>query len=162
MLQHKSAIRVSFKKDIILVPDYKTHIEFRNGQITIASKIYGIYDTNYRDIKLVLDTGATISGISKNLAVELGYDLLQHSTTQDFDTAGGTQSLSIITVKQIDFAGSQYREHKILCNEHFDNMFIDGVIGLDILMNYNIDINFDGNFIEFYRRHKGIDLTITP
>ena len=145
-----------------MVPDYKTRIEFRNGQITIRCKIHGIPDSNYRDIKLVLDTGATISGISENLAIELGYDQLQHSVLQDFDTAGGTQPLSIITVKRIDFAGSQYRDHKVLCNEHFDNMFIDGVIGLDILMNYNIDINFDKNFIEFYRRHKGIDLTITP
>ncbi len=145
-----------------MVSDYKTRIEFRNGQITIGCKIYGIYDTNYRDIKLVLDTGATISGISENLAIELGYDLLQSGITQDFDTAGGTQPFSIITVKRIDFAGSQYRDHKILCNEHFDNMFIDGVIGLDILLNYNIDINFDGNFIEFYRRHKEIDMTITP
>lgn len=153
---------VCFKKDIILVPDYKTHIEFRNGQITIGCKIYGIDDTNYRDIKLVLDTGATISGISENLAIELGYDLLQHGITQDFDTAGGTQLLSIITVKQIDFAGSKYRDHKVVCNQHFDNMFIDGVIGLDILMIYNIDINFDKNFIEFYRRTKGIDPTITP
>ncbi|MCE2400337.1 retropepsin-like domain-containing protein [Candidatus Poribacteria bacterium] len=109
-----------------------------------------------------MDTGATISGISENLAIELGYDLLQHGIPQDFDTAGGTQPLSIITVKQIDFAGSKYRDHKVLCNEHFDNMFIDGVIGLDILMNYNIDINFDKNFIEFYRRHKEINLNITP
>ena len=145
-----------------MVPDYKTHIEFRNGQITIGCKVYGIYDTNYRDINLVVDTGATISGISENLAIELGYDLLQHSTTQDFDTAGGTQPLSTITVKQIDVAGSKYRNHKVVCNEHFDKMYIDGVIGLDIFMNYNIDINFDRNFIEFYRRHKGIDPTITP
>ncbi len=145
-----------------MVPDYKTLFEFRNGQITIRCKIHGIPDSNYRDIKLILDTGATISGISKNLAIELGYDLLQSGITQDFETAGGTQPLSIISVKQIDFAGSQYKNHKVLCNEHFDNMFIDGVIGLDILMNYNIDINFDGNFIEFYRRHKRIDMTITP
>ena len=145
-----------------MVPDYKTRIEFRNGQITIACRIYGIYDSNYRDLKLVLDTGATISGISENLAIELGYDLRQHSGTQDFDTAGGTQPLSIITVKRIDFAGSQYIDHKVVCNEHFDNMFIDGIIGLDILRNYNININFEKNFIEFYNKHKAIELTITP
>ena len=145
-----------------MVPDYKTRIEFRNGQITIRCKIHGIPDSNYRDIKLVLDTGATISGISEKLAIELGYDLLQSGITQDFDTAGGTQPLSIITIKRIDFAGSQYRNHKVLCNEHFDNMFIDGVIGLDILRNYNISINFDRNSIELYTRHKDIDLIITP
>lgn len=145
-----------------MVPDYKTRIEFRNGQITIRCKIHGIPDSNYRDIKLVLDTGATISGISEKLAIELGYDLLQSGITQDFDTAGGTQPLSIITIKRIDFAGSQYRNHKVLCNEHFDNMFIDGVIGLDILRNYNIIINFDRNSIELYTRHKDIDLIITP
>ncbi len=76
-----------------MVPDYKTRIEFRNGQITIRCKTHGIPDSNYRDVKLVLDTGATISGISENLAIELGYDLLQHSVPQDFDTAGGTQPL---------------------------------------------------------------------
>lgn len=145
-----------------MVPDYKTRIEFRNGQITIRCKIHGIPDSNYRDIKLVLDTGATISGISEKLAIELGYDLLQSGITQDFDTAGGTQPLSIITIKRIDFAGSQYRNHKVLCNEHFDNMFIDGVIGLDILRNYNISINFDRNSIELYTRHKDIDMIITP
>lgn len=145
-----------------MVSDYKTRIEFSNGQITIACRIYGIYDSNYRDIKLVLDTGATISGISKNIAVELGYDLQQHSITQDFDTAGGAQPLSIIPVKQIDFAGSKYKNHIVVCNEHFDEMYINGIIGLDILMNYNISINFDRNSIELYKRPKEIDMVITP
>ncbi len=125
------------------MPDYKTRIEFINGQITMACRIYGIDDSNYRDIKLVLDTGATISGISKNIAVELGYDLQQHGIAQDFDTAGGTQPLSIIPVTQINFAGSKYKNHKVVCNEYFDEMYINGIIGLDILTNYNISIIVD-------------------
>ena len=107
----------------------------------------------------MLDTGATISGISENIAVELGYDPSQLDHFEEFATAGGTQELPMITVSQIDIAGSKYKDFTLLCNRYFDDNYIDGVLGLDFLINYDILINFTNGYIQITERK---DYIITP
>ena len=134
-------------------------IKFKDKQIVIDCVIYGINNTNFRSISLVLDTGATISGISENIAVELGYDPSQLDHFEEFATAGGTQELPMITVSQIDIAGSKYKDFTLLCNRYFDDNYIDGVLGLDFLINYDILINFTNGYIQITERK---DYIITP
>ena len=134
-------------------------IKFKDKQIIIDCVIYGINNTNFRSISLVLDTGATISGISENIAVELGYDPSQLDHFEEFATAGGTQELPMITVSQIDIAGSKYKDFTLLCNRYFDDNYIDGVLGLDFLINYDILINFTNGYIQITERK---DYIITP
>ena len=134
-------------------------IKFKDKQIIIDCVIYGINNTNFRSISLVLDTGATISGISENIAVELGYDPSQLDHFEEFATAGGTQELPMITVSQIDIAGSRYKDFTLLCNRYFDENYIDGVLGLDFLINYDILINFTDGYIQITKRK---DYIITP
>lgn len=134
-------------------------IKFKDKQIIIDCVIYGINNTNFRSISLVLDTGATISGISENIAVELGYDPSQLDHFEEFATAGGTQELPMITVSQIDIAGSKYKDFTLLCNRYFDDNYIDGVLGLDFLINYDILINFTDGYIQITERK---DYIITP
>lgn len=107
----------------------------------------------------MLDTGATISGISENIAVELGYDPSQLDRFEEFATAGGTQKLPMVTVSQIDIAGSKYKDFTLLCNRYFDDNYIDGVLGLDFLINYDILINFTDGYIQITERENYI---ITP
>ena len=134
-------------------------IKFKDKQIVIDCVIYGINNTNFRSISLVLDTGATISGIGENIAVELGYDPSQFDHFEEFATAGGTQELPMITVSQIDIAGSKYKDFTLLCNRYFDDNYIDGVLGLDFLINYDILINFTNGYIQITERK---DYIITP
>ena len=134
-------------------------IKFKDKQIIIDCVIYDINNTNFRSISLVLDTGATISGISENIAVELGYDPSQLDHFEEFATAGGTQELPMITVSQIDIAGSRYKDFTLLCNRYFDENYIDGVLGLDFLINYDILINFTDGYIQITKRK---DYIITP
>ena len=134
-------------------------IKFKDKQIIIDCVIYGINSTNFRSISLVLDTGATISGISENIAVELGYDPSQLDRFEEFATAGGTQKLPMVTVSQIDIAGSKYKDFTLLCNRYFDDNYIDGVLGLDFLINYDILINFTDGYIQITERENYI---ITP
>ena len=134
-------------------------IKFKDKQIIIDCVIYGINSTNFRSISLVLDTGATISGISENVAVELGYDPSQFDRFEEFATAGGTQKLPMVTVSQIDIAGSKYKDFTLLCNRYFDDNYIDGVLGLDFLINYDILINFTDGYIQITERENYI---ITP
>lgn len=142
-----------------MISDNLIPIKFKDKQIIIDCVIYGINNTNFRSISLVLDTGATISGISENIAVELGYDPSQLDHFEEFATAGGTQELPMITVSQIDIAGSKYKDFTLLCNKYFDDNYIDGVLGLDFLINYDILINFTDGYIQITKRKNYI---ITP
>ena len=125
-----------------------------DGHITIDCVIYDVKN-NRRIISMVIDTGATMSGISENMAIELGYDPSPPGSSETISTAGGDQETHRIIVNRIDFAGSKYIEWPFLCNKRFHEIGIGGInglIGLDILENYDMHINFTEYFIEFNQR----------
>ena len=133
-------------------------IKFRNKKIIIGCIVYGIHN-NSRNIDLVIDTGATISGISEDIAVGLGYDPSQPYSTQEFETAGGISELPTIIVSKINISGSEFENLEVVCNNNFDENNVDGLLGLDVLMCFDICINFTNNFIQLTKRE---DRIITP
>lgn len=108
----------------------------------------------------VVDTGATISGISESVALQLGYDPSDPYYIDDFDTAGGIEEkMPMIKISRME-VHNQYLEKPIVsCNKHFDEINIHGVLGLDFLAQYNLIINFDENFMQTCNRKTKV---ITP
>ena len=131
-----------------------------NGYIEVECKIYSVDNSYFRIYDLVLDTGATISGISESVAIQLGYDLSDPYYIVDFDTAGGIEEkLPIIEVTRIDVHNLNLENPKVLCNKYFDEINIHGVLGLDFLTHYNLKINFDEGFMQVCERKIKV---ITP
>lgn len=132
----------------------------RYGQITVECKIYSVDNRYSRIYDLVVDTGATISGISESVALQLGYDPSDPYYIDDLDTAGGIEEkLPIIELTKIDVHNLNFEKPNVLCNNYFDEIYIHGVLGLDFLSQYNIKINFDENYIQTCERKTQI---ITP
>lgn len=132
----------------------------RNEHIKVECKIYSVDNSYSRIYDLVVDTGATISGISESVALQLGYDPSDPYYIDDFDTAAGIEEkLAIIELTRIDVHNLNFEQPKVLCNNYFDEIYIHGVLGLDFLSQYNIKINFDENYIQTCERKTKI---ITP
>ena len=114
---------------------------------------------------LAIDTGAYCTSISSDLADKLGYRILESDKPIVFDTAGGEEEMNMITISKICIPQLQssveieIENLRIARCEHFNERYIDGVIGLDILLKYNIFIDFDNLFIELYERSPKI---LTP
>lgn len=131
-----------------------------NEHIKIECEISSVNRNYARGYYLVLDTGATISGISEDVALQLGYDPLNPLYFTDIDTAGGIEDgLPIIEVSMINIDGMKFEQCHVLCDKHFDKIDIHGVIGLDFITKYNLCINFDENFMELYNKKETI---LTP
>lgn len=132
----------------------------RYGQITVECKIYSVDNRYSRIYDLVIDTGATISGISESVALQLGYDPSDPYYIDDFDTAGGIEEkMPMIKISRME-VHNQYLEKPIVsCNKHFDEINIHGVLGLDFLAQYNLIINFDESFMQTCNRKTKV---ITP
>ncbi len=137
-------------------------IKYRGGHdhIEVECKIYSVDNSYSKIYDLIIDTGATISGISECVAIELGYDPSYPDSIVDFDTAGGIkEKLPIIELARIDVHHLNFEKPKVLCNKYFDEINIHGVLGLDFLSHYNLHINFDENFMQTDERKIRI---ITP
>ena len=131
-----------------------------NEHIKVECEIWAVNNSYSRIFDFVVDTGATMSGISQDVAIQLGYDPSDPLYFDDCDTAGGIEErLPIIEVSMINVHGIKLKNPKILCNIHFDKIDIHGVLGLDFLATYNLCIDFDNNFIRVYKRKEVI---ITP
>ena len=131
-----------------------------NEHIKLECDISSVNRNYTKGYLLVLDTGATISGISEDVALQLGYDPLDPLYFTDIDTAGGIEDrLPIIEVSMINIDGIKLEQCHVVCNKHFDEIDIHGVIGLDFLTQYNFCINFDEDFLELYNKKETI---LTP
>lgn len=157
-----NTIRVYCWKGEILINSNRIPIKYRGGHqhIKLECKIYSVDDSYSRIFDLVMDTGATISGISQGVAMQLGYDPSDPYYIEDFNTAGGIEEkLPIIEVTRIGVHHLNLEKPKVLCNKYFDEINIHGVLGLDFLTQYNLHINFDENFMQTDERKNRI---ITP
>ena len=132
----------------------------RYGQITIECRIYSVDNRYSRIYDFVVDTEATISGISESVALQLGYDPSDPCYVDDFDTAGGIEEkIPMINIRRIEVHNHILENLIVSCNKHFDDIYIHGVLGLDFLSQYNLTINLDENFMQTCDRKMKI---ITP
>ena len=150
-----NTIRVYCWKGEILTNRNRIPIKYRgrNEHIKVECKIYSVDNRYFRIFDFVIDTGATISGISESVAIQLGYDPSVPYSIEDFDTAAGIEEkLPIIELSRIDVHHLNLEKPKVLCNKNFDAINIHGVLGLDFLTHYNLYINFDENFMQINER----------
>ena len=128
--------------------------------IKVECKIYALDNSYFNIFDLVVDTGATRSGISECVARQLDYDLSAPCYFEDIETAGGIEKrIPVIEVSRIDIHHLNFGKPKVSCNKYFDEINIHGVLGLDFLSHYNLKINFDENFMQACERKLRV---ITP
>jgi predicted aspartyl protease len=82
--------------------------------------------------RLLVDTGASISGLSREFTLKhLG--ALKNQKPIELQTAAGTQSSSLFTVDSIGFAGLVFNQHMLAQLPMDTGQGIDGLLGVDIL-----------------------------
>ncbi len=99
--------------------------EFKDGWIIVEAKING-----RGPYRLILDTGAGISGISPGTAKELG--LKQRARIQILDIAGHTDLYPLTYADQFEVGGLRLEPVPLVISDIFDHIFDDslGVVGL--------------------------------
>lgn len=104
----------------------------------------------FRDVIVALDTGATITIIPTEIAVALGYDPANSSRQMQLLTASGTASAKFITVRKLTAAGETIEDVDVLCHDLPGNSGIKGLLGLNFLKHFELNISFSTGTIELH------------
>ena len=93
-------------------------------------------------VRLALDTGATRTVISKQIAQFLGYELASFREQARIITGSGVVSVPLLNVDRVEALGKAATNMPVLCHTLPSRAAIDGVLGLDFLRDTRLTIDF--------------------
>jgi len=98
--------------------------------------------SEFEQARFVVDTGASTTHISRKLLSDLGYTDFSKDTTKSKNTTQ-VYYADVCHVRKISFGGLSIGNHKVKIFEKDEGSQIDGLIGMDILKYFNINIDHD-------------------
>ena len=119
--------------------------------IALRLRVGGINADTFRYVPVALDTGATITSIPTRIAIALGYDLSKPKQQMKIFTANGTTSAPLIAVRELTAIGETVENIDVLCHDLPGNSTIKGLLGLNFLSHFDVNISFSTGIIELYR-----------
>ena len=118
--------------------------------ITLRLTVGGINTDTFRNLIVALDTGATTTVIPTEIALTLGYDLSNPKGQIGLLTASGAASAKVITVRKLTAIGETVEDIEVLCHNLPGNSAIKGLLGLNFLKHFNVNISFSTGTIELH------------
>ena len=118
--------------------------------ITLRLTVAGINTDTFRNLILALDTGATTTVIPTAVALALGYNLSNPKGQIGLLTASGAASAKVITVRKLTAIGETVEDIEVLCHNLPGNSAIKGLLGLNFLKHFNVNISFSTGTIELH------------
>ena len=128
----------------------RTFFDPNRPLITLRLTVGGINTSTFRNLIVALDTGATTTVIPTAVAFALGYDLSNPKGQIGLLTASGAASAKVITVRKLTAIGETVEDIEILCHNLPGNSAIKGLLGLNFLKHFNVNISFSTGTIELH------------
>ncbi len=97
------------------------------------------------NLKMALDTAATCLSIPSVIAEKLGFE---SATTIDIVTVSGKETVATTFLPLVSVGGLSAINVKTVVHDLPDSAYVDGLLGLSFLRNFNIFINFKEQYIE--------------
>jgi len=98
--------------------------------------------------RMALDTGATNVMIPWRLAKSLGLKPEISEEKTEIITASGTEIAQIVTLKSVKVLGKDAKNIKAMVHDLPQKSYVDGLLGLSFLRNFNINLNFKEGILE--------------
>ena len=116
--------------------------------ILIPIKVTGIDGNNFRDIEVALDTGATTTSIPIYVVSALGYNVSNPKSIVEVVTGSGVEEAPVIEIKGLTAIGQTIENIEVMCRDLPVEAPVEGVLGLNFLMNFDVHISFSKGTIE--------------
>lgn len=101
----------------------------------------------YTVAMFALDTGANRSLVSRDMAVELGYDLAVVTSFSNFITGSGIETAPRVNIERLEALGQERRNFPVACHNLPDGTPFDGLLGLDFLRGQKLTIDFRAGLV---------------
>lgn len=122
--------------------------------ITLDVALFSVTSNKYRIVKLVMDTGASNTTITPDAVLGLGYNLSKAKQGPLSITASGVVPSKIITLSKLFAMGEIVEDIDVSIQQfpaELTNLNIQGLLGLDFLRHFNVNISFSSGLIEIQR-----------
>lgn len=114
--------------------------------IVVKIKVQGILD--FREIDVILDTGARYITISWEVAKDIGYDPAISERRVSVTTANGVIEVPLITVQSIHLGELKVDNVESACLDIPELAGIEGLLGLSFLGKMRTYIDYKRNILE--------------
>ncbi|MBI2135559.1 retroviral-like aspartic protease family protein [Candidatus Woesearchaeota archaeon] len=101
-----------------------------------------------KKLKMVLDTGATYTLIPWQVAEALNMEPALSKTRADIITASGVEKVPLMFVESVAAFDKKAENVKIIVHDLPAKSYVDGLLGLSFLRNFNLHINFKEGYLE--------------
>jgi len=101
------------------------------------------------EVRLALDTGASTTTIREDALTDIGYSPKSLTDLVSFSDASQSHLVPRVTLKSFSLAGARIDNLEVLAYTIPDG--IDGVIGLNFLRHFNLNLNFDRGILTMER-----------
>lgn len=128
------------------------YISFNPSQrlIRVPIKVEDINGSNYRDLVVALDTGSSNTSIPTRIAADLGYDLSNPKQVVLLTTSSNIVPAKLITVRKLTAIGESVENIDVVCHDLPFGSTIEGVLGLNFLSHFDLNISFSTGTIELH------------
>lgn len=118
--------------------------------IVLRLTVGGVDVNTFRNVFVVLDTGASTTMIPTQVAADLGYDI--SNPNQQIVTASGIVLAKRITVRKLTAIGETVENIDVVCHDLPEGSIIEGLLGLNFLRHFDVNISFSTGTIELLSR----------
>ena len=101
-------------------------------------------------VKMVMDTGASITTIPVEVAVALGANPAKSRRRIEMTTASGMEYLPMVTIAGVKFFNFEINNVDVVCHTLPPGSAVLGLLGLNILKRFNIHLKFRENLLEVF------------
>jgi predicted aspartyl protease len=114
----------------------------RRANLTfVAADLYGPKKIHFQ-ANLALDTGATTTLISWDIAKFSGLNPERRSRSTRITTGSGVERCPVVVLPQMSALGKTVKELDVLCHDLPPATLVDGLLGLNSLRDFDLRINF--------------------
>ena len=114
--------------------------------IVLRLTVGGVDANTFRNVFVVLDTGASTTMTPTEVAADLGYDI--SNPNQQIITASGIVLAKRITVRKLTAIGEMVENIDVVCHDLPEGSIIEGLLGLNFLRHFDVNISFSTGTIE--------------
>ncbi len=121
----------------------------RSAHATIAGEING------KPVRMLLDTGASDTFVLRAEADRQG--LNPERIQRQVRGVGGSSSIFLVKVKDFAIGGAHVKNLRFPVVEGLDDSGLAAIVGVDFLMQYDVELNFAANRVKLFRANGCAD-----
>jgi len=97
--------------------------------------------------RLLLDTGSAYTILAKEILYSIGYNLGAAERSQRIITGSGYEMAPVVSVSKFNCLGQDLKHFNILAHTLPAGVYVDGLLGMDFLSRFNIEIKISSGEI---------------